>query len=385
MSVDGVPFFRPSIGPEEIAEVVECLENGWLTTGPKARAFEEQFAAFIGGDVHAVAVNSATAALHLALEAMGIGPGDEVVVPTYTFTATAEVIRYLGATPVFVDCDEATFNMRASDFEGAITDATRAVMPVHFAGLACDLTAIVAIARERGIKVVDDAAHALPTRHKGQMIGDCGADATAFSFYANKTMTTGEGGMLVTKDEAVAARARQMRLHGISRDVFNRFTDRKASWRYDIVAPGFKYNMTDIAAGMGLHQLKKVVDFRDQRAAQAERYDAKLAGLPLILPSAGVAEDYHSRHLYIVRTIDASPLNRDALIEGLQARNIGVSVHYTPLHRMTYWQESCGLQAGAFPNAEAIGESCVSLPLFPGMTEEEQDYVVDALAELLGG
>ena len=385
MSVDGVPFFRPSIGPEEIAEVVECLENGWLTTGPKARAFEEEFAAFIGGDVHAVAVNSATAALHLALEAMGIGPGDEVVVPTYTFTATAEVIRYLGATPVFVDCDEATFNMRASDFEGAITDATKAVMPVHFAGLACDLTAMNAIARERGIKVVDDAAHALPTRHNGRMIGDCGADATAFSFYANKTMTTGEGGMLVTRDAEIAARARQMRLHGISRDVFNRFTDRKASWRYDIVAPGFKYNMTDIAAGMGLHQLKKVVDFRDQRAAQAARYDAKLEGLPLILPSAGGADDYHSRHLYIVRTTDASPLDRDALIEGLQARNIGVSVHYTPLHRMTYWQESCGLQAGAFPNAEAIGESCVSLPLFPGMTEEEQDYVVDALAELLGG
>ena len=385
MSVDGVPFFRPSIGPEEIAEVVECLENGWLTTGPKARAFEEEFAAFIGGDVHAVAVNSATAALHLALEAMGIGPGDEVVVPTYTFTATAEVIRYLGATPVFVDCDEATFNMRASDFEGAITDATKAVMPVHFAGLACDLTAMNAIARERGIKVVDDAAHALPTRHNGRMIGDCGADATAFSFYANKTMTTGEGGMLVTRDAEIAARARQMRLHGISRDVFNRFTDRKASWRYDIVAPGFKYNMTDIAAGMGLHQLKKVVDFRDQRAAQAARYDEKLVGLPLILPSAASTDDYHSRHLYIVRTTDASPLDRDALIEGLQARNIGVSVHYTPLHRMTYWQESCGLQAGAFPNAEAIGESCVSLPLFPGMTEEEQDYVVDALEELLGG
>ena len=385
MSVDGVPFFRPSIGPEEIAEVVECLENGWLTTGPKARAFEEEFAAFIGGDVHAVAVNSATAALHLALEAMGIGPGDEVVVPTYTFTATAEVIRYLGATPVFVDCDEATFNMRASDFEGAITDATKAVMPVHFAGLACDLTAMNAIARERGIKVVDDAAHALPTRHNGRMIGDCGADATAFSFYANKTMTTGEGGMLVTRDAEIAARARQMRLHGISRDVFNRFTDRKASWRYDIVAPGFKYNMTDIAAGMGLHQLKKVVDFRDQRAAQAARYDEKLVGLPLILPSAASTDDYHSRHLYIVRTTDASPLDRDALIEGLQARNIGVSVHYTPLHRMTYWQESCGLQAGAFPNAEAIGESCVSLPLFPGMTGEEQDYVVDALAELLGG
>lgn len=383
MSVDGVPFFRPSIGEAEIAEVVDCLRNGWLTTGAKAMRFEQDFAEFIGGGVEAVAVNSATAALHLALEGIGIGPGDEVILPSYTFTATGEVIRYLGATPVFVDCDMVTFNMRADQFESVITDKTKAVMPVHFAGLACDMTAINAVADKHGIAVVDDAAHALPTRHNGRMIGDCGARATAFSFYANKTMTTGEGGMLVTKDAALADRARKMRLHGISRDVFNRFTDVKANWRYDIVAPGFKYNMTDIAAGIGLHQLKKVVEFRDDRAALCERYDAKLAGLPLVLPTAGGESDYHSRHLYIVRVTEDAPLSRDALIEGLQQRNIGVSVHYTPLHRMTYWQESCGLQQGAFPNAEAIGESCVSLPLYPGMSGAEQDYVVAALEDLL--
>ena len=385
MSVTAVPFFRPSIGRDEIAEAVECLENGWLTTGPKARRFEEEFAEFIGGGVHAVAVNSATAALHLALEALGIGPGDEVVVPTYTFTATAEVVRYLGATPVFTDCDEATFNMRAEDFEAAITDRTAAVMPVHFAGLPCDMTAIAAIAERHGIRIVDDAAHALPSMHRGRMIGDCLADATAFSFYANKTMTTGEGGMLVTHDPAIAERARQMRLHGINRDVFNRFTDARANWRYDIVAPGFKYNMTDIAAGIGLHQLRKVVAFREARAALCDRYDRILAGLPLTLPARGGAADLHSRHLYIVRVNEDAPLGRDELIERLQERNIGVSVHYTPLHRMTYWQESCGLQAGAFPNAEAVGESCVSLPLFPGMTAEEQDYVAAALGDLLGG
>lgn len=385
MSVESVPFFRPSIGEEEIAEVVDCLRNGWLTTGAKAMRFEQEFAEFIGGGVQAIAVNSATAALHLALEAIGIGPGDEVIVPSYTFTATGEVIRYLGATPVFVDCDIRTFNLRADDFEAAISDQTKAVMPVHFAGLACDMTAINAVAEQHGIAVVDDAAHALPTRHNGRMIGDCGARATAFSFYANKTMTTGEGGMLVTMDEALADRARKMRLHGISRDVFNRFTDAKASWRYDIVAPGFKYNMTDIAAGIGLHQLKKVVEFRDARAALCRRYDEQLARLPLLLPAAGGSDDYHSRHLYIVRLSEAAPVERDKAIEALQARNIGVSVHYTPLHQMSYWQESCGLQQGAFPNAEVIGESCISLPLFPGMSVKEQDYVVTALSEIFAG
>jgi dTDP-4-amino-4,6-dideoxygalactose transaminase len=384
MSVDGVPFFRPTIGEDEINEVVASLRSGWLTTGPKTKQFEDEFASLMGEGCHAIAVNSATAAMHLALEALGIGEGDEVIVPTYTFTATAEVIRYLGATPVFVDCDEATFNMTAAHAEVAITDKTKAIMPVHFAGLPCDMTSLVDLARANGLRLVDDAAHALPTRHAGKMIGNCGADATAFSFYANKTMTTGEGGMLVTRDDAIADRARKMRLHGISRDVFNRFTDRKANWQYDIVAPGYKYNMTDMAASIGLHQLKKLEAFRDARAKICASYDAKLADLPLILPSAGGSEDYHSRHLYIIRVADTAALDRNALIAGLQERNIGVSVHYTPLHRMTYWQESCGLQEGAFPNAEAIGSSCVSLPLYPDMTGEELDYVVSALHELLG-
>jgi dTDP-4-amino-4,6-dideoxygalactose transaminase len=377
MKGEGVPFFRPEIGEGEIAEVVDCLRNGWLTTGAKTARFEADFAEFIGGDVEAVAVNSATAAMHLALEAMGIGPDDEVVVPTYTFTATAEVVRYLGAKPVFVDCEEDTFN------EPAITERTKAIMPVHFAGLPCDMTGIGELARRHGLKLLDDAAHALPTMHRGQMIGDCEADATAFSFYANKTMTTGEGGMLVTKDGALAKRARHMRLHGISRDVFNRFTDRKASWQYDVIAPGFKYNLTDVAAAIGLHQLPQVEAFREARAAICRAYDERLAGLPLILPSAGEAGDLHSRHLYIIRLTGDAPIDRAALIAGLQERSIGVSVHYTPLHRMTYWQEACGLQAGSFPNAEAIGASCVSLPLFPSMSEGEVDYVVAALTELL--
>ena len=385
MSVESVPFFRPSIGEEEIAEVVDSLRSGWLTTGPKTKRFEEEFAEFLGGSVEAVAVNSATAALHLALEAIGIGPGDEVIVPSYTFTATAEVVRYLGAAPVFIDSDAETFNARADQFEAAITERTKALMPVHFAGLPCDMEGICALAKKHGIKVVDDAAHALPAAQNGVTIGTGDADATAFSFYANKTMTTGEGGMLVTRDPAIAARARVMRLHGISRDVFNRFTDVKASWHYDIVAPGFKYNMTDMAAAIGLHQLKKAQGFRERRAELCARYDAALAGLPLILPPAAPEGDLHSRHLYIVRTTPASPLGRDALIAALQERGIGCSVHYTPLHRMSYWRESCDLEPQHFPNAEAIGQSCVSLPLFMAMSDEELDYVANALRDLLGG
>ncbi len=383
MSGPTVPFFRPSIGEAEIAEVVDSLRSGWLTTGPKTMQFEKDFAEFLGGDLHAVAVNSATAAMHLALEALEIGPGDEVIVPSYTFTATAEVIRYMGAQPVFIDCDLATFNIRPDQVEAAITPRTKAVMPVHFAGLPCDMEGICDLAKQHNIKVVDDAAHALPAAQNGVTIGAGQADVTAFSFYANKTMTTGEGGMLVTRNPDIAARAKTMRLHGISRDVFNRFTDTKASWRYDIVAPGFKYNMTDVAAALGLHQLRRVPEFMDRRTELCERFDAAFADLPLIRPAAARDGDQHSRHLYIVRTTDASPVDRDGLIAGLQDRNIGTSVHYTPLHSMTYWRESCGLEKADFPNSEAIGSSCVSLPLFMAMSDDEQDIVIAAVREIM--
>ena len=383
--VTGVPFFRPSIGEEEIAEVVDCLRNGWLTTGPKTRAFEEAFAAELGGGVEAVAVNSATAALHLAVEAVGIGPGDEVIVPTMTFTATAEVVRYMGATPVLIDCEPDSFNIGAGAVAAAVTPATRAVMPVHFAGLPCDMTAIRAVADRHELKIIDDAAHALPAAHKGVAIGADYADATAFSFYANKTMTTGEGGMLVTRDPDLAARARVMRLHGISRDVFDRFTNVAASWQYDIVAPGFKYNLTDIAAAMGLHQLRRVAEFRAARARLCDRYDAALANSGLILPVDAPEGDLHSRHLYIVRAPEGAPFTRDTIIEGLKAKGIGTSVHYEPLHRKSYWAQSQALDPARFPNAEAIGRSCVSLPLFMAMTDAEQDYVIDALLAVVRG
>lgn len=378
-----VPFFRPAIGAAEIEEVVESLRSGWLTTGPKTARFEADFAAFIGGGVEAVAVNSATAALHLALEAAGIGPDDQVICPTLTFTATAEVIRYLGAEPVFVDSDPATGNIGPEVIEAAITAKTRAIMPVHFAGLPCDMGRILALARRYGLAVVDDAAHALPAASGGQRVGANGATATAFSFYANKTITTGEGGMLVTADKALAKRARTMRLHGIDRDVFDRFSAVKASWQYDVVAPGYKYNMTDIAASLGLHQLKRARAFAQERSAQARRYLSAFAPLPLDLPAPAPRGAQHAWHLFIIRLQNSAPLSRDDFITGLQDAGIGCSVHYRPLHMMRYWAARYGYAPDDFPHARRFFERAVSLPLFQGMTAREQDYVIKTVTSLL--
>jgi len=281
-----LPFALPEIGEEEIAEVVDTLRSGWVTTGPKAKRFEQDFAAFLGAPgLEAVAVNSATAGLHLALEALGIGPGDEVITTTHTFTATAEVARYLGADVVLVDVDPATLNIDPARVEAAITPRTKALVPVHYAGLAADMPALLALARRHGLKVVEDAAHALPASCGGALVGTLASDATVFSFYANKTITTGEGGMVVVRDPSVAARIRVMRLHGISRDAFDRFTAKTPSWYYEIVAPGFKYNLTDIAAALGIHQLRRARDFQRRRAEIAARYDEAFAGLPLVRPA----------------------------------------------------------------------------------------------------
>jgi dTDP-4-amino-4,6-dideoxygalactose transaminase len=380
-----VPFFRPSIGEDEIAAVVACMQSGWLTTGPNASAFEAEFAQMLGGDVEAVAVNSATAALHLGLEALGIGIGDEVIVPTLTFTATAEVVRYLGATPVLVDIDPATLCIGPEQVAPAITARSKAIMPVHFAGRACDMSGLRRIAVAHGLKILDDAAHALPARHAGHLIGSAGAgaDATAFSFYANKTMTTGEGGMLVSADPALAQRARVMRLHGIDRDVFNRFSDTQASWRYDVVAPGYKYNLTDLAAALGRVQLGRIDASLARRAALAARYNTAFCGLPVTLPPAAAAGDHHAWHLYILQLDDAAPMGRDALIEALKAEGIGCSVHYRPLHQMSYWSAYAGSRA--FPAADRYFNRCLSLPLFMDMREDEQAHVIDVVTRLLGG
>lgn len=388
-----LPFARPDIGEDEIEEVVAALRSGWVTTGPKTREFEAAFGRYLAGNdsgqvggvpLYCVAVNSATAGLHLALEALGLGPGDEVILPDYTFTATAEVVRYLGATPILVDIDERTFNIDPQAVERAITDRTRVIMPVHFAGLACDMAALQGLADRHGLALVEDAAHALPTTWAGRMIGTLGTAACVFSFYANKTMTTGEGGMLVTTDADMAVRARTMRLHGISKDVFDRYQSTAPAWYYEVVAPGFKYNMTDIAAAMGLHQLRRLPAFLARREALASAYDVGLAGLPLTLPAAAPEGDVQARHLYPVRLLPEAGIARDDFITAMAEQGIGCSVHFIPLHRHPYWRDSCGVSAEDFPVSERVFTQEVTLPLYTTMTDDDLARVVQAVGRILG-
>jgi dTDP-4-amino-4,6-dideoxygalactose transaminase len=379
-----LPFALPEIGEEEIAEVVDTLRSGWVTTGPKARRFEQDFAAYLGDpSLEAIAVNSATAGLHLALEALGIGPGDEVITTTHTFTATAEVVRYLGADVVLVDIDPATLNIDPRAVEAAVTPRTKAIIPVHYAGLAADMAAILAIARRHGLKVVEDAAHALPTTCGGKLVGTLGSDATVFSFYANKTITTGEGGMLVTRDAALAKRAKVMRLHGMSRDAFDRFTATVPSWAYEIVAPGFKYNLTDIAAALGLQQLKRLAAFQRRREEIAAMYHDRFAGLPLVTPPRAAPGDQHSWHLYVVRLADGAPIGRDRFIEGMFEAGIGCSVHYIPLHLHPYWRDRYGLVPAQFPHSQHAYERMLTLPLYTRMSDGDVQRVVAAVRGLL--
>lgn len=379
-----LPFALPDIGEEEINEVLDSLRSGWLTTGPKTKRFEEDFAAFAGDGTETIAVNSATAGLHLALEAVGIGPGDEVITTPYTFTATAEVVRYLGADPVFVDIDPNTFNIDPSKIEAAITPRTKAIIPVHFAGLSCDMKAILSIAKRHELKVVEDAAHALPTTFGGKLIGSLESDATVYSFYATKTITTGEGGMIVTRDPDIAKRCRTMRLHGISRDAFDRYTSKKPSWHYEVIAPGCKYNMTDISASLGIHQLKKAWSFQKKRQTMALCYDEAFANLPVILPPHASAGDMHAWHLYVIRLTDNSPVTRDRLIELMAEKGVGCSVHFIPLHLHPYWRDRYNLKPEDFPNALKAYERAVSLPLFTKMNEFDLQKVVDAVRDILG-
>ena len=380
-----LPFALPEIGEEEIAEVVDTLRSGWVTTGPKARRFEADFSAFLGDEtLHSIAVNSATAGLHLALEALGIGAGDEVITTTHTFTATAEVVRYLGADVKLVDIDPATLNIDPAAVQAAITPRTKAILPVHYAGLAADMPAILAIARRHGLKVVEDAAHALPTTSGGQLVGTLASDATVFSFYANKTITTGEGGMLVTRDAALAQRARVMRLHGMNRDAFDRFTAKVPSWYYEVVAPGFKYNLTEIAAALGIHQLRRVRAFQQRRAQIAQQYEAGFAGLPLIAAPQAAAGEMHAWHLYVLRLADGAGVARDRFIERLFDAGIGCSVHYIPLHLHPYWRDRYQLDAAMFQHSQHAYERMVSLPLYTRMSDADVRRVVLAVRQALG-
>ncbi len=373
---DFVPFHRPSIGTEEIEAVVEVLQSGWLTTGPRVHEFESAFSRFVNAR-HAVAVSSCTAALHLALAAIGVGEGDEVIVPAMTFAAAGEVALHLRARPVLVDCAPGSHHLDPDAVERAITRRTKAILPVHHAGAPCDMDRILEIARRHNLKVIEDAAHALPARHLGRMVGALG-DITCFSFYATKTITTGEGGMATTDNEEYAERMHTLRLHGISRDAA------EASWRYDILEPGYKYNLTDIQAALGLVQLRKCETMRAQREKIAGRYTRALASLDTFeAPETPPDGDCHAWHLYVVR-VNASALRigRDEVIEELKKRGIGASVHFIPLHLHRLYQERLGYRRGQFPNAERRFEESMSLPIYSAMTDQESDRVVEALQDV---
>jgi dTDP-4-amino-4,6-dideoxygalactose transaminase len=385
-----VPYTRIDCGGNELAYVKEVLESGWLTTASKAQAFENAFSEAVEAPF-AVAVNSCTSALHLGLEALGVGPGDRVALPTMTFTATAEVVRYLNADPVFLDVTYGSSLIEPETVAAALDrdPGIKAVIVVHFAGQPARMDAeggrpgLLEVCRSRGVKLLEDAAHAFPTRCGDRMVGALG-DATCFSFYANKTITTGEGGMLTTADPAIAARARIMRLHGIDRDVWDRFTAAKPAWEYDVVAPGFKYNLPDVNAAIGLAQLERADAMRARRQEVAARYFERLGGLAAVdLPAVRVPFEDHAWHLFVVVVRPEAPVGRDRLIERLAERGIGTSVTYKPLHRMSYYRDRYQLDPGAFPEAERVWQGCLALPIYPGLTDDDVDYVCDTLGELL--
>ncbi|MFP7753262.1 DegT/DnrJ/EryC1/StrS family aminotransferase [Thermodesulfobacteriota bacterium B35] len=377
-----LPFALPLIGEDEINEVIDSLRSGWITTGPKVRRFERDFSAYLGGGF-SIAVNSATSGLHLALECIGVGKGDRVITTPYTFTATAEVIRYLGADPIFVDIDPDTCNISPGSIARYLDELPdkelrriKAILPVHFAGQACDMDPICEIARDYGLKVIEDAAHALPCTYKKRAIGTLG-DITVFSFYVTKTLATGEGGMIVTNNEEWARHMKVMRLHGISRDVFARYRSNKPSWYYEVVAPGFKYNMPDIAAALGIHQLRKVDYFRQRRAEIARRYREGLGELPVRLPQVTRPDDIHAWHLYVIQLDPAEcTIDRNRFIELMSEAGIGTSVHFIPLHIHPYWQKKYGLAADDYPVAYSVYSRSVSLPIYPAMSDRDVERVV---------
>ncbi len=381
MRTEFLPFHAPDIGEAEIQAVEETLRSGWLTTGPKVKQFEESFARYVGCR-HAVAVNSGTAALHLALTAVGVKKGDEVIVPTMTFAATAEVVLYFRAWPVLVDCQPDTLNIDPDQLEKAISPATRAIMPVHFGGRPCNMKRILEIARTYNLAVIEDAAHALPARYGEHMIGTIG-DITCFSFYATKTITTGEGGMATTENPEWAERMRIMSLHGISKDAWKRYTA-EGSWYYEILFPGYKYNLTDLAAAIGIEQLKKCDQFWRQRRYYAELYNEGFKDVEEItVPPAGEGLQ-HAWHLYVIQlNLERLRIGRREFIELLKQYHMGASVHFIPLHLHPYYRENFGYQPQDLPNARAAFERIVSLPLYPKMTEWDVQDVIESVRAIV--
>lgn len=398
MVTEFLPFALPYLDDAEINEVIDSLKSGWITTGPKCRQFEEKFAAYVGAK-HAVSVNSATAGLHLALDAAGLHRGEVALTVPLTFTATAEVVRYFDADIDLIDVSSPCGTLDPALLEKYLVEKcelkdgvccrtsdgkrVRAVLPVHFAGLVCDMESISQLAREYNLIVIEDAAHSFPAEYMGRKIGTI-SPLTVFSFYATKTITTGEGGMITTDDDAMAERMRIMRLHGISKDAWKRYTA-EGSWYYEVIEPGFKYNLTDIAAAMGLHQLDKAAWMRDVRQKYAEMYSAAFSGMPeLQIPYHGTDPAQHAWHLYTLRLHpEKLTINRADFIERLKDLGIGTSVHFIPLHLHPYYRERYGFKRGDYPVSEDLFDREVSLPIYPKMTEDDVNRVIAAVKELV--
>lgn len=374
-----IPFHRTVFGEEEVRAVTDVLRSGWLTMGSRTLDFEREFALYIGVK-HAVAVSSCTAALHLALEAIGLRAGDEVLLPTTTFTATAEVVTYLRGRPVLVDVDPATLNLDPEDVAKRVSPRTRAIIPVHLAGQPCDMAEIRALANDCNLYVIEDAAHALPATYRGTRIGAL-SELTAFSFYATKTLTTGEGGMITTNNDAYADRMRLMRLHGIGRDAWKRYSA-DGSWYYEVLEAGFKYNLTDLQSALGLVQLTKCDALCESRRRIAKRYTAAFEKLETLEVPTVHADRETSWHLYILRlNLERLRIDRDHFISELKQRGIGTSVHFIPLHLHPYYQKKYGCKVGDLPRAEQQYARSISLPIYPTMTADEVEYVISAVSE----
>jgi dTDP-4-amino-4,6-dideoxygalactose transaminase len=375
-----IPFHKPYITDDEISEVLDSLKSGWLTIGPKTLTFEDRFRQYVGSK-NTVSMNSCTACLHLAIKAVGLREGDEVIVPSFTFTATAEVITYFNAVPVLVDVDRETCNMDVSRIEERITERTKVIIPVHYAGQPCDMDEILAFAKDHYLFVVEDAAHALPASYKNRKIGTIG-DITCFSFYATKTLTTGEGGMATTENHDWAEMMRAWRLHGISKDAWNRYTN-EGSWYYEVTDAGYKYNMTDIQAALGLAQLRKIDWMWQRRKDIAGMYTGAFQGIREVTPPQVKADRESAWHLYVVKlNLDMLKIERNQFIEELKKRGVVASVHFIPLYKHPYYRAALGSHSQDFPASESLYQRIVSLPIYPGMTDEEVHWVIESVADI---
>lgn len=381
-----IPFHKPYITEEEIYEVVDSLRSGWLTMGEKTMRFEKEFSKYIES-THSVALNSCTAAIHLALKAINLKPGDEVIIPSMTFPSVGEVVCHCGAKPVIVEIDRDTMNMDVKELEngkGKIwdPDKTKAIIPVHYGGQPCDMDEIMEVARKYNLYVIEDAAHALPAWYKKKKIGTIG-DITCFSFYATKTLTTGEGGMVTTENDEWSDRIKILRLHGISKDAWKRYLD-EGSWYYEVAEAGYKYNMMDIQAGLGLAQLKKVEWMLERRKEIAEKYTAAFKDLEQIVTPCIKPDRVSAWHLYVIKlNLDALKIDRKIFIEELKMRGIGTSVHFIPLHKHPFYKDSLGYRTKSFPNTEWLYERIISLPIYPSLSDEEVDTVIEATIEIV--